>query len=235
MKIGFIQSLGIGDIIIALPIAKYFVDQGHTVLWPINQCYVSHFTRSVPYVEFIGIPEGPDMGWFFEEPLRILKERGCDRIAPLYNALKVEGYPVNRHLAGMLKFDEYKYAVAGVPFLEKWTLDVTRDAEREARLFDRVVTGRNYVVAHLQGSSAKAHLDTSVFLTQYDQVIEIADQTDCVFDWLKVIENASYLVMIDSCFANMVDQLRIGVRKGFIRRSELARTPVLGSGWEHFS
>src|SRR5262249_43239180 len=53
MQIGLIQTRGIGDIIIALPIAKHLVDQGHTVVWPIYAPYVRPFQEAAPYVEFL--------------------------------------------------------------------------------------------------------------------------------------------------------------------------------------
>ena len=62
MKIGLIQSRGIGDIIIGLPIAKYFVDQGHVVLWPINEEFMSSFVNAAPYVEFLPVKRGVGPG-----------------------------------------------------------------------------------------------------------------------------------------------------------------------------
>ena len=39
MKIGLLQTTSIGDIVIAAPIAQYFVAQGHQVLWPVSDRY----------------------------------------------------------------------------------------------------------------------------------------------------------------------------------------------------
>lgn len=232
MKIGFIQPIGLGDIIIALPIAKHFAVQGHQVIWPILDRYLSNFATATPYVEFVPVAETDDLTWIFETPLELLRSRGCQGILPLFSALQVPNYPANRTLSSILKFDEYKYAVAEVPFREKWTLDIVRDHRREDALFQSVVTSKRYAVCHLQGSSARADIPLDSIAANYDQVIEITDRTTCLFDWLKVIENASLLIMIDSCFANLVDQLGITVEKCFIRRSEMSRTPVLGSGWK---
>ena len=232
MKIGVIQSLGLGDIIIALPIARHFAAKGHEVIWPILGQYASHFATATPYVDFVPMEEGDDLRWSFELPLEILRARGCQGILPLYSALRVPDYPANPLLASVLKFDEYKYAIAQVPFREKWTLDIVRDRQREDALFQSLVTSKRYVVCHLQGSAARANMDMTAIAAGYDQVIEITDRTDCLFDWLTIIERASLLIMIDSCFANLVDQLGITVEKCFIRRSEMSRTPVLGSGWK---
>ena len=232
MKIGFIQPLGLGDIIIALPIARHFTDQGHEVIWPILETYASHFATATPYVEFVAIQETEDLSWAFDTPVEILRNRGCQGILPLMSALKVPNYPANPTLGAILKFDEYKYAIAQVPFREKWNLQIVRDPRREEALFQSQVRSSRYAVCHLRGSSVRANISLDAVAASYDQVIEITDQTDCLFDWLTIIERASLLIMIDSCFANLVDQLGITVEKCFVRRSEMSRTPVLGSGWK---
>lgn len=100
MRIGLVQTRGIGDIIIALPIAQSFVNDGHEVFWPIDSRFVSSFQAAA------------------------LRE-----------------------------------VARGLP------------------------------------------------------IVEIRSLTDSVFDWLRVIERASCLLMIDSCYANLVEQLGIQVRK----------------------
>jgi hypothetical protein len=46
-----------------------------------------------------------------------------------------------------------------------------------------------------------------------------------------VIERAALRVMIDSCFSNLVDQLRISGPNIFIERSPIEFTPVLLGDW----
>jgi len=226
MQIGLIQTRGIGDIIIALPIAKHLVDQGHTVVWPIYAPYVRPFQEAAPYVEFLPLA-GQDGDWMLPRPLAVLKQDGCDRIVPL--ASYVHGFPqlvARPDLAGVMKFDQYKYAVTGVPFREKWNLQIVRNREREEALFARVVREKEFVVCHLAGSGFRASLDVQS-MAGGRQVIEITDLTDNFFDWLTVIERASLRIMIDSCFSNLTDQLRISGQKVFLVRSEWQFTPVL--------
>lgn len=236
MKIGLIQSRGIGDIIIGLPIAKYFVDQGHGVLWPIDEEFMSSFVNAAPYVEFLPIKQGVGPGGWFEIPLENLKRRGCERIIPLYNYLASRPDIPVPLLSGM-KFDQYKYAVAGVPFREKWNLDIVRDREREERLFRAVVTKEDYVVCHLTASNAQAHLSIAS-IAQGRPIVEIkpiehtVNRTENVFDWISVIERASLRVMINSCFANLTDQLRISGPKIYLPKPALEQTPVLAGDWD---
>jgi hypothetical protein len=161
-----------------------------------------------------------------------LKNFRVDEVLCLYQALT--GHPefsAEKYFQ-YTKFDQYKYIKAGVPFLDKWRLGeyITRDPQREQALYDRLVTNPNYVVTHLTGSTARATFDTSM-IPQDWQTIEIDQQTDSVFDWLKILEGAQSLIMIDSVFANLVDQMHIGDDRYFIQRSHIGLTPVQGGHW----
>ena len=234
MKIGFIQTRGIGDIVIALPIAKRLVDQGHTVVWPVYERFLQPFQEAASYVQFLPLA-GMDGDWMFPRPLALLKEHGCDRIVPL--ASHIEGAPellVRPDLARVMKFDQYKYAVAGIPFREKWNLRITRNREREEALYARVVRDREFVVCHLTGSNFRADLDVKS-MAEGRQVVEISDLTDNFLDWLLVIERARLRIMIDSCFSNLTDQLNIAGKKIFLVRSAWQFTPVLLGNWSYLT
>jgi hypothetical protein len=166
----------------------------------------------------------------YEVPLECLKGRGCERIIPLYSHLKHRPDIVQKKFAERFRFDEYKYAVAGVPFREKWRLQIVRDREREERLFRKVVRSADFVVCHMQGSNMKASIDVQA-IAGNREIVEITAITDNIFDWLAVIERASLRIMIDSCFANLTEQLQVSGPKIFIRRSTSLFTPVLLSDW----
>jgi len=234
MKIGIIQTRGIGDIIIALPIAKHWVDQGHTVVWPVYEPFVRPFAEAAPYVQFVPLA-GSDGDWMFPKPLEALRASGCDRIVPL--ASYIQGAPqllARPELARIMKFDQYKYAVAGVPFREKWNLQINRNRDREEALFARVVRDKEFAVCHLTGSHFRANLDVQS-MAGGRQVIEITDLTDNFFDWIAVIERASLRIMIDSCFSNLTEQLNIPGKKIFLVRSAWEFTPVLLGDWSYLT
>ncbi len=234
MKIGFIQTRGIGDIIIALPIAKYLVDQGHTVVWPVYEPFLRPFHEAAPYVQFLPLA-GFEGDWMIPRPLELLKTSACDRIIPLQSY--IQGRPdlvVRPDLARVMKFDQYKYAVTSVPFREKWNLQINRNREREDALFARVVRDEEFVVCHLVGSHVRADLDVQS-MAGGRQVIEISDLTDNFFDWIAVIERAALRIMIDSCFSNLTDQLNIPGKKIFLVRSAWEFTPVLLGDWTYLT
>ena len=229
--LGIVQSRGLGDIVIALPIARYFHDQGHEVHWPICAEFIPHVENHVPWVHWH--PVTTDSGsFFYDQPLKILTQLNCDDVICLYQALT--GHKFHEELYFQhTKFDQYKYIKANVPFLNKWKLNecITRNLEKEQALYDRLVKNSNYAVIHLEGSDHRAKFDPSIIPTEW-QTIEInSKETASIFDWLTVLESAQSIVCVDSVFANLVDQLSIGTDRYFIPRSHIGLTPVQGQDW----
>jgi len=230
-KLGLIQSRGLGDIIIGLPIANYYRRQGWEVLWPIAEPWAEMMARSAPWVKWIPITidSGP---FFYDVPMQRLKNFKCDEIICLYQALTGQDFH-NEVYFQHTKFDQYKYIRAGVPFKEKWNLTecIQRDTQCEQELYDRIVTNPNYVVVHLNGSDHCADFDRSIIPTDW-QTIEITDNiASSVFDWLMILEKAQSVILVDSVFSNMVDQMNIGDDRYFIPRSHIGLTPVQGNHW----
>ncbi len=239
MNIGLIQVRGLGDILIALPIARFYYDQGHQIHWPILDAHVRCFQEACPWVRWSAVAWDPQGDYMYQTPLSILKG-GVDRIICLYHHLSSEpAFTPDPVLASVLKFDQYKYAIANVPFREKWTLSrcITRNPERERALREKLVRQERYVVAHLKGGDEVCHFDLGPALRRGYQIVEISEATDSIFDWLAILEGAGVLVLIDSAFSNLVDQLMIGERipRIYIRRShkQVGWTPVLAGPWQY--
>jgi hypothetical protein len=236
MKIGIIQTRGLGDIIIAAPIAQYYQEQGHTVYWPVDSRFINSVQNAFPDINFLSVNHqingGNTYDYFIGNPLGQLTELGCDQIFTLYSylsGLKV----VNEKLAHSLKFDEYKYAIAQVPFIRKWNLRVNRDLKREAELKDKLGIHKPYVLIHEEGSNFKLKIELPDDVTNRLQVIHLTSITDNPFDWLGVIEQASMLVFVDSCFSNLADQMNFCADKYLMLRSDIRATPVFKNGWKY--
>jgi hypothetical protein len=232
-KIGLIQTRGIGDIIIALPIADFYLERGFEVVWPIDERWVEIFRRVKPHIQFEGVTfkEPLNRDYFVDDPLRITAEHGCERVIILYSYLG-DLNVCDRRLAASLKFDEYKYAIAGVPFKRKWTLKLERDMAREQALFDSLnIQGSEYVCVHAVGSDLRIPIRIEPEIEERYHVIQIEELTDSPFDWLLTLERASKLILIDSCFSNLVEQLNMTNEKRLVVRSPIQFTPVYKNGW----
>lgn len=239
-KIGIIQTRGLGDNIIALPIARWFVDRGNDVYWPIDSRWVDAFSYAEPDVTFIGLdhpnpsinPSEVPISFLWNKPIEAVRARGCEKILPLYaNVIQ------NEHLLQLepwVKFDEYKYAVSGVPFREKWNLKIRRDYQREHELKQKVTTeGVPYAVAHLKSTGLHVPMHVAQHFAGSLPVVEINEQTTNPFDWLGVIEGAQKILCVDSAYCNIIEQLDMGGNdKILFLRSDIQYTPVLKNGWQ---
>jgi hypothetical protein len=232
-KIGIIQSRGLGDICLALPIAHYYHQRDYEIHWPICEEFYPSFKDTAPWVKWISIPTDARGEFFYNEPTRRLQSAKCEEIICLYQSLNVVPELSQVPWFQIQKFDEFKYTKAGVPFLYKWRLNdcINRNHKKEQALFDRLVKQENYFVTHTKGSSFSVTPDLTAIPSDW-QHIEITEGiTDNVFDWLGIIEGAQAVILLDSIFSNIVDQLDIKVDKYWIPRSHIHLTPVLGSEW----
>ena len=236
-KLGLIQSRGLGDLIIALPIAGYYKEQDYEIYWPICQEFFPSMESAAPWVNWIPMPTDKQGHFFYNIPMEALKQIGCDLIIPLYNALtnhpEFGREPYFQHT----KFDQYKYIRAGVPFLNKWRLNecITRDHDRESQVLDKIrsqIGDKPYILVHVQGSDHRARFDPSV-IPEGMPAIEINELTDRVWDWLLAIENATAVIFTDSVYSNIVDQLQLldDDSRYLVPRSHIGLTPVLGCHW----
>jgi hypothetical protein len=239
---GIIQSRGLGDIIIALPIARHYYDQGETIVWPICEEFYSSVKEAVSWVQWVPIPTDPEGKFFLDTPLAVFREWGVDPDEALYLYQYLNTVPelTDPEMFNILKFDQYKYQTAGVPFVKKWTLGscIERSNRGELALQDRLEAAgydlrKPYAVCHLTGSSARVDQSIINFIDTAVRIINVdLYKTASIFDWVGVLERAQAIICLDSVFANMVDQLNInGPRLYWIRRSGWDLTPVLGQSW----
>jgi hypothetical protein len=233
-RLGIVQSRGIGDIIIALPIARHYYAQGYEIFWPICKEFLSHVKNHASWINWITVVQDSYGHFFYDSPMAELQSVGCTDIISLYQSLS--GHPEfdQQPWYQITGFDQYKYHVANVPFLTKWQLDlcIQRDLSREHDLYKRIVKNPEYILYHVQGSNYRAPIDLTNVPQNWQQ-IEITDITDCIFDWLTVIEKAQAVICVDSVFANLIDQMQLTDKTDcyWIPRNHIHLTPVLGGQW----
>ena len=231
-RLGIIQSRGLGDLVIALPIARWYYNQGWDIYWPIDEQFLDDMQEGAPWVHWIPMPVDPQGRYFYDVPVERLRNLKVDETLCLYQHLTGHRFSEERYFQ-YTSFDQYKYIRAGVPFLEKWNLApcITRCPDREQKLKAQVVTNPLYVVLHLEGSTVRATYDPQIIPPEW-QCIEITKTPGyTLWDWLGVIEGAQSIVCVDSVYANLIDQLALGTDRYFIARSHIGLTPVQGQDW----
>ena len=233
MKIGIIQVHGLGDIVIALPIAAWFIARGHEVLWPVHRDYYDPIQAAVPTVQFLPVDPAiaaTRLDFFYHHPLQQLQALGCEKFLPLYSRLTGADF-IDEQLAATLPFDEYKYAVAGVPFSEKWRLELRRDPAREQALYTRLNLSRPYICVHRTASNHVATTPLPAAWQRDYEIVEVQRLTDNPLDWLYTLEHAAKLVLVDSCFANLAEGLNFAGDKYLLPHAGFLGTPVLRNDW----
>ena len=246
MKIGIIQTRGIGDIIIACPIALYYIRQGHTVYWPIDARDHAGFSAAFPEINFIPVPIDLDSyEYALGFPDQCLQNLGCEKtlllpseLARTYPDGKIISYTDKKFekLDLGMKFDEYKYGVAGVPFREKWNFKPRRDLDRETALLKKIRgdSARPFVLCHLTGSRVQCELLLADDIKDNYDIIHVEPLTDNVFDWISAFTAAAAVYTLDGCFANLVEQMDLNENKTFIYwNARTKMTPTLINKWNY--
>lgn len=226
-KIGILQPGRLGDIIICLPIAKHFYDRGHKVVWPIFHNYINDVTEVIDYVNFV--PVTNNVYECVKEANQIFScyknIKTLDIAATFPDSTCTDEYVKLGDGFGDITFDKFKYNVCNVPFEEKWNLSFNRIIEQEELVYKDVVQSNEYNVISLTHSRGKVNV---VFESKYPN-IEI-NQNYNFFSWLKVLENARNIILVDSAMANLVEQLNLPNKKILITKPSQPR-PYFKNNW----
>jgi len=215
-KIGIVQPGRIGDIIITLPIAKWYHDAGYEVHWPV----ASEF---FPLFEYVNYVKAYSLGSTSPvEAKVILKDIPILDLSIGFGNKKLD----SKWRASGLSFDRWKYREAGVPFHNKYNLVINRNFKKERELKELLGLPNRYVVTHSKGTRGSFDFDVPGSV----EVEEIEGFT--LFDWIGVLEGASSIACVDSCVANLVEQLGIGYgRRYFHSWGDEHLCPVIDSDW----
>jgi len=201
-RLGIVQPGRIGDVIICLPIAKWYYDRGYEVIWPIADYIIPHVQNYIEYANFISLPS------LDSSLARNIVYSNCNTIIDVTFSF-INSNPYNDSIFSEVKdkipFDQIKYSIAGVPFSEKWKLEFTRNKTAEKELLDKMHLEDPFTIAHLEGSNQEAVYKPK----SGERILFVSSLSKSIFDWACVLEKAERVVAIDSCFANFVEQTKI--------------------------
>ena len=244
-KIGIIRPCKIGDLIISLPIGKYYFDKGYDVYWPIMSKYYQMFNEVAGhYIKFIPITNSD----FFvlNAAKGELAERKILNILNLtfnigtFSDLNSIGYAHSK-----LTFDQYIYLLAEVPFHYKWNLEIKRNLNEEENVFRQFVKDGEYSTCHFEVDYNKYRWQNGEQTRNgyfnlcknkiKNKIIEISEdkKIKSLFYWIKVLENSDQLFLVDSSPMNLVEALQIKNEKYLLIKAldHPKGTPVTKSNW----
>lgn len=196
-KLGIIQPGRLGDIIICLPIAKYYFDQGYKVIWPVLNEYYNTF-RDIDYVTAISLD--CDINDSVFRAKSILNSINCKQLDLSFGFLHSSAAGYHSNIDYAKNFVEAKYKLSDVPLRERWNLYFSRDKQREYSLYEKMVKSPDYILAH-ENSSQGHH-----FFADGNNIIKVVPFEDFnIFNWMKIIENAQEIHCVDSSICNLIE------------------------------
>lgn len=178
----------VGDILICLPIAKWYSDR-YEVHWLCPESYHLHF-RNIDYCTPVTKPEGS-------------YDKEIDLSFGIYADSPVHKWWIqNRNSFKSFVFAKYK--IAQVPIIRRWKLQWKRDKDREMALYERIVAkyGKSYNLVHEQSGKR-----FSLFISVDRKAIFEPIEDFNIFDWYRVILCALEIHCIDSSLCNFVEVL----------------------------
>lgn len=232
----------IGDIIITLPIAYKIHQEGYEVHWPLWPDIYTHFNKGhFPYVKFHDICKDNTCNQRIKQAC---VQYGWELLDLSFtNTSSWDNENTKRYLEqDTMSFDQFRYYLANVDFEEKWNLKIERQYDREEKLWDKISPQEKYIFYEYSSSDYCAKNVDPRATRKIRSVYPYRELTDCVFDYLKIIENAEELILVESCFTNLIDQLHIkrpvmeiAYKRGYygdaLHDGRLKGMPVLKGDW----
>lgn len=207
MKVCLIkQPAGLGDILYTLKIAKSMVDKGFQVIWPVIKEY-SFISR---YIRDNNITFIDETAWF---PYKSIYQHGAP-VQPTKDFIFLPLQTADR-LYPNISIIESKYALAGLTH-DNWqdSVRIRRNAGKEGELFYEALSlsdGEEYIfVNSLYGSPPNSVNLQGIRHPDDNRVINLSYLEGFnPFDWSKVIEEASAIYTVDTCFVSIIEKLAI--------------------------
>lgn len=244
-KIGIIRPCKIGDIIISLPIGKYYFDKGYKVYWPIMSKYYEMFQEVAGYyINFIPITNS-DFFVVNSAKYELINKKISNIMNLTFNIGTFDDINSLNFAASNISFDQFIYKLADVPFENKWKLDIKRNSVEEEKVYSSLVLENNYSICHFEvdynkygwqkgEQTRKGYLNLCKNKIK-NPIIDITQNQNIksIFHLLKMLENANQLFLVDSCILNLVEGLNIKKDNYILLRSNKKETPILNNHWTY--
>lgn len=204
------QFFGIGDIIFSVQLAREFIKQGYKVLWPVNPEMVEGLNRAYPDILFMDMTYC-NVNMKNKQDVKL----GSTRLIPIRWTYEIMNVPFKDCMRS--KYDFYGM---------DWTIwrqgHFLRYAERENKLFAHLglKEGEPYTLVNRQfrtGGTGRAYIPTSGKVVEMQILPEFS-----IFDWAKVIENATEIHTVSTSIIYLMEMLDLKSKKNhiYIRRPD---------------
>lgn len=209
----------VGDILLCAPIAHYFSEE-YFVDWHCPEKYHPLFNY-LPYAN----------------PVSFFKDRTYDRVIDL--SFGLGGKPESWWQANKQRFSSFveaKYELAGIPSQFKSELKWNRNIVKENALYEIIKQTQkfDYILCH-----ESSDYGTPINVDSKHKVLFQPIQDFTIFDWYKVIQNATEIHCIDSSLCNFVDVIPDLKAKLFYYKSDRVKNQydetLLTKNWQRIN
>jgi len=195
------QPAGLGDIFFSQKIAKFYMDKGYEIIWPVNE----NFIWLNDYMNKIFVNENTDFQ--YKQYYGGVQPLETDELIFIPLQYADRHYPGDKIMASKYKMMDMDYS----DWDEYFTFE--RNTEKEDELFYNKLglsDTDEYCLMLRNYGSPPNFLKYPINYSGGLKVIEL-DFYDgfTLFDWCKVIENASELHLIDSSINYIIDKLTL--------------------------
>ena len=228
-RIMLVQPGAVGDIIVCLPIAKYWANQGYEVFWPARKKFIKHFEQ-IDYVTTMVLNEEVlDSDWLRSDVikcLRIYEEQNF-----LYGLNLADRGPHPTAQKPTENFEQSKYRLSRVPFYEKHYLEWTRNKDKEDNIYNKYVSESPYAFVH----DTSSHNENAVLPKISLPIVRCEDFSPKynIFDWYKVISSADEIYVTESSIWAFCDGIvnDLSENRYLLPREKMGNMTTISERW----
>jgi hypothetical protein len=197
------QFFGIGDVIFSVQLVRTLIEQGYRAIWPVMAEFVEPLQKAYPDIQFMDVNLTNPALWTNIPGNKIDKVVGNTRLLPLrwtYEILKV----------GMDQCMTSKYDFLHMDWKIWRNATFVRDEKKEQELFEKlgIKQGEEYTLINRNFGTQPVR--TANIPNQPGKIVEMkAIEGFGLFDWAKVIENATEIHTVSTSIVYLLELLEL--------------------------
>jgi len=240
------QPLGIGDVFFCQGIGNHYLNLGYRVIWPIasHVMYLKDYITT-PGIEFVDVnsdfPYKDTYMQQYNDPWNLYPMILEDNFVflPLSNSQ----FRIKDSTLMCAKYD-----LVGLDFnIWRDNFNFKRNKEREDNLYYNILgltDDEPYVFLNRKFGTPPHYHEAPFGVDTDDRIVEMQFiPNDNLFDWLKVIENASMVVTVDTSYQYLMEKMDTLKATGFYcypRSGKMDWVPIINKiftkvNWQYFT
>lgn len=187
---------GLGDNLICIGLIRFIASQNPKIRY--------HLACLPPYFHSIA--------WIYQDtpnlfPTVVTRGREARQLAGFLNA---QHQTIGIYNIDIKRFDACFYEQYGLPFENRWTNSAVPPGPKSDELFSRLNPQNQPYILVCRTESGNAIFDLKISNPNKYKIIEVGPQTNNIYDWTKLVTNASEIHSIDTAFFHFVENVLYG-------------------------